>query len=110
MENQFEVLTRRDKDDLQEFNGGSLKGYVHTDFQTLCETFGTPTYGPFDPDGDKVKCEWKIVTEDGLFVTIYDWKMDTTPMGKYDWHIGGHDFKNVEWVGNMLNAQAWRWK
>ncbi len=35
MEKSFEVLTR--KDDLTVFNGGSLKGYVRTDFkrQTL---------------------------------------------------------------------------
>jgi hypothetical protein len=109
MDEGFEVLTRRDQEELQEFNGGSLKGYVLTNFRTLCETFGTPTYGPFDA-ADKVTCEWKIVTGEGLLVTIYDWKEGETPMGDYEWHIGGHSFENVEWVGRMLNRQTRRWK
>lgn len=107
MEKSFEVLTR--KDDLTVFNGGSLKGYVRTDFKKLCELFGTPTHGPFDPEGDKVTCEWRIITEDGLHVTIYDWKMGETPLDEYEWHIGGHDFKNVEWVADF-GLSTWRWR
>ena len=108
MEQEFEVLTR--KDDLSEFNGGSLKGYVTTTFKDLCETFGTPTHGPFDQWNDKVTCEWRIKTDDGLIVTIYDWKERETPMGEYEWHIGGHDFKNVEWVSQWLGVPARRWR
>ena len=108
MNKEFEVLTR--KDDLSVFNGGSLKGYIKTTFKDLCETFGTPTHGPFDQWGDKVTCEWRIVTEDGLHVTIYDWKMGETPMEEYEWHIGGHDFKNVEWVSAWMGIQGWRWR
>ena len=107
MENQFEVLTR--KDDLSAFNGGSLKGYVRTDFQRLCELFGTPTHGPFDQSGDKVTCEWRIVTDEGLHVTIYDWKTNGTPMDEYEWHIGGHADENSDWVSSFGLA-AWRWR
>lgn len=107
MNKSFEVLTR--KDDLTVFNGGSLKGYVRTDFKKLCELFGTPTHGPFDPEGDKVTCEWRIITEDGLYVTIYDWKMGETPLDEYEWHIGGHDFKNVDWVADF-GLSTWRWR
>lgn len=107
MENQFEVLTR--KDDLSAFNGGSLKGYVKTDFKTLCKLFGPPTHGPFDPNGDKVTCEWRIVTDDGLFITIYDWKLFETPMDEYDWHIGGHAFENIDWL-NSFGLAAWKWR
>jgi hypothetical protein len=108
MEKSFKVLTSRE--DVDEFNCGSLKGYVRTDFQNLCETFGPPTYGPFDYASDKVTCEWKIKTDDGLLVTIYDWKMGVTPLDLYNWHIGGHSDENVAWVGKQLGQQAWGWK
>jgi hypothetical protein len=106
----FEVVKADDTDHLMEFNGGSLKGYIRTDFQNLCETFGPPTHGPFDNRGDKVTCEWKIMTDDGLFVTIYDWKMGATPLGQYEWHIGGHAFENVEWVSRQTGFNGWRWR
>lgn len=106
----FEVVKAGDQDHLQLFNGGSLKGYIRTDFQNLCETFGPPTHGPFDYEGDKVTCEWKIMTDNGLFVTIYDWKEGQTPLGQYEWHIGGHDFENVEWVSEWTGQNGWRWR
>jgi hypothetical protein len=28
--------------------------------------------------------------EDGTVATIYDWKMNSTPMREYSWHIGGY--------------------
>jgi len=105
MKKSFNVSTS--KEDLTAFNFGSLKGYVRTDFQRLCEIFGPPTFGPFDYTRDKVTCEWKIKTDEGLLVTIYDWKMEATPLGLYDWHIGGHAFDNVEWVGKQLRQEAW---
>lgn len=106
----FEVVKSGDKESLMEFNGGSLKGYVRTNFQHLCETFGPPTYGPFDYSHDKVTCEWKIKTDDDLLVTIYDWKTSRTPLDEYEWHIGGQDFENVEWVEMWLGVPARRWR
>jgi hypothetical protein len=105
----FEVVKAGDQDHLQEFNGGSLKGYIKTDFKTLCETFGPPTYGPFDYDGDKVTCEWKIMADFGLLVTIYDYKMGETPLGEYEWHIGGHSHENVDWVEAKVGSEARKW-
>jgi hypothetical protein len=29
--------------------------------------------------------------EDGVKASIYDWKTSRTPMGEYEWHIGGFD-------------------
>jgi hypothetical protein len=108
MAKNFEVVKADDTDRLMQFNGGSLKGYLRADFKILCETFGPPTYGPFDYTQDKVTCEWKIVTYDGLFVTIYDWKVGETPLGQYDWHIGGHAFENVDWVSYLTGCKGWR--
>jgi hypothetical protein len=102
----FDVVKSGDIDHLMEFNGGSLKGYVRTDFQKLCETFGPPTFGPFNYEHDKVTCEWKIMADNGLFITIYDWKMEATPLGLYDWHIGGHHRDNVAWVEEQVGIPA----
>jgi hypothetical protein len=40
---------------------------------------------------DKVTCEWKLKFEDDTIASIYDYKVGHTPMGEYEWHIGGHD-------------------
>ena len=53
-----------------------------------------------DALSDALACPgWQIVLadynvphlrfEDGTVATIYDWKEDETPLGDYDWHIGG---------------------
>jgi hypothetical protein len=65
-------------------NGTSLKGSVYTTYADLVETFGEPEAG-----GDKTTVEWALRFEDGTVATIYDWKTYATPMGPYDWHIGG---------------------
>lgn len=105
MVTEFEVVK---KDDWEGFNGGSLKGYVKAEFRDLCLAFGPPTYGPFDMSGDKVTCEWKIRTSDGLTLTIYDWKMGDTPLDEYNWHVGGQDFKAVDWLQEQ-GLNAWRY-
>ena len=44
-------------------------------------------------DLDKTTCDWALTFEDGTIATIYDYKTNRTPMGLYEWHIGGHDTK-----------------
>lgn len=78
-------------------NGTSYKGSVKTFYSDLVEAFGEPTFD-FRDDLDKVNCEWNLRFEDGTVATIYDWKMPETPMGLYEWHIGGRDYKAVEKV------------
>jgi hypothetical protein len=46
--------------------------------------------------------EWIIRFSDGTVATIYDWKLSETPMGVYDWHIGGFTQRAVELVTNCM--------
>lgn len=112
-----DVLTRKDFMVMDHIgNGSSLKGYIRTDFKTLCRLFGPPTFGPFDDSGDKVTCEWKIVTRtmgvlDSLYLTIYDWKMEDTPLDKYYWHVGGKSPEVIDWLqGHGLDVSAFHVK
>jgi hypothetical protein len=66
-------------------NGTGLVGYVETTYEDLKEAFGLP----YDRNGDKTTCEWVLTFGDGQVATIYDWKMERTPIRKYRWHIGG---------------------
>lgn len=89
-------------DDFGAANMTSLRGYVRSDYTTLVDIFGEPQRG-----GDKTTVEWVIEFEDeeGDFVvaTIYDWKEYDTPMGEYDWHIGGHNYRAVDFVQQVIN-------
>ena len=71
-------------------NMTGLKGEFPITFAELCEIFGRPDVGPNDRDMDKVTCEWKLKFDDGTVASIYDYKVGYTPMGEYEWHIGGH--------------------
>jgi hypothetical protein len=71
-------------------NMTGLKGCFPITYAELVEIFGRPKYGP-NADLDKTTCEWALTFEDGTVATIYDYKTNRTPMGLYEWHIGGHD-------------------
>jgi hypothetical protein len=71
-------------------NMTSRKGEFPITFAELVEIFGAPDRGP-NADLDKTTCEWTLTFEDGTVATIYDYKTPFTPMGEYEWHIGGHD-------------------
>lgn len=73
-------------------NMTGLKGEFPITYAELVEIFGKPKYGP-NADLDKTTCEWALTFEDGTVATIYDYKTNRTPMGEYEWHIGGHDAK-----------------
>ena len=72
-------------------NMTSLKGEFPITYAELVEIFGRPNYGPNDYNLDKVTCEWMLEFEDGTKASIYDYRTSSTPMGEYEWHIGGHD-------------------
>lgn len=74
-------------------NMTSLQGYMQAYYHQLVEVFGEPEGG-----GDKTTVEWCLEFEDGTVATIYDWKEYETPMGKYNWHIGGRSQKAVDRV------------
>jgi len=72
-------------------SGTCLQGYVKTTYSDLVAIFGEPTYR----GGDKTTAEWVITFgrgKDKVVATIYDWKEYETPMGEYNWHVGGHCF------------------
>ena len=79
-------------------NGTCLQGYIKTTYDELVNVFGEPT----TLRGDKVNVEWTIKFLDGTVATIYDWKLSETPMGVYDWHIGGFNQRAVEFVTNCM--------
>jgi len=92
----------------QTLTGSSLLGYIKTTYADLVEKFGEPD----TIDLDKSTAEWCVEfcvdlgMGDYKFVntTIYDWKTDSTPMGEYEWHIGGFGFDAVECVDNYMNG------
>lgn len=84
-------------------NGTSLQGYTNTTYDKLVKVFGEPDFGPEDEKYGKVTCEWRLEFLDGTVATIYDWKTyDGTPMGEYDWHIGGRSNLAVAHVTDFL--------
>lgn len=66
-------------------NMTSLQGYMPARYDQLVAVFGEPD----ELGGDKTTAEWCLQFEDGTVATIYDWKEYQTPMGMYNWHIGG---------------------
>jgi len=78
------------------FGGTSLKGYVSTTYDKLVEVLGEPI-----TDIEKSTAHWNIEAPDGTVATIYDWKNWSTPMGEYEWHIGGHSEKAL-WLVELL--------
>lgn len=70
-----------------EIEGTHLVGYVETTFEDIVKTFGQPHY--WESGDGKTTAEWGFKFHDGTIATIYDWKEEETPLGKYDWHIGG---------------------
>jgi hypothetical protein len=75
----------------------SLQGYVPARYDQLVKVFGEPT-----DSGDKTTAEWALQFEDGTVATIYDWKEYETPMGLYNWHIGGMSKKAVSRVQDAM--------
>ena len=87
-------------DDCLNVKGTALKGTVKTDFSTLVEKFGEPTFvGGLDKSTVEWHIEFSVPIEDygeddiddydTVVAVIYDWKVTDTPYGEYDWHIGG---------------------
>lgn len=86
-------------------NGTSLQGYVRTTLAELESKLGQAEEG-----FDKSTAEWSILFEDGTVATIYDWKMPSTPLGLYNWHIGGHDPSVVDKVGEALGLSVFDYR
>jgi len=83
-------------------NGTCLQGYVETTYDELVNVFGNPT----ELQGDKVTVEWSIQFSDGTVASIYDWKLQKTPMGTYRWHIGGKSQRAETCVNDCMLVPA----
>jgi len=83
-------------------NGTCLQGYVETTYDELVNVFGNPT----ELQGDKVTVEWIIQFSDGTVASIYDWKLQKTPMQVYKWHIGGRSQRAVDLVTDCMLVTA----
>jgi hypothetical protein len=93
--------------------GTSFKGYVKTTYADLVEKFGEPTY----TNGADTTAEWNLefevdadngsLGEDGnieyVTATIYDYRTYDTPMGEYNWHVGGYGMDAVYLVMEVLS-------
>ena len=77
----------------------SLIGYISTTYNELESQFGSPQYAG-GPDG-KVTAEW-ILKIGNKVITIYDYKMGSTPKDYYNWHVGGHDIKSLTLLKNLV--------
>lgn len=83
-------------------DGTSLKGYLHAKYSDIVTLLGSPMEG----DGYKVQAEWNIKFDDGTVVAIYDWKMGDTDVNDItEWHIGGHNVKALERLGELFGPE-----
>lgn len=99
-------------------SGTGLCGYVRTTYADIVAAFGEPTYGADHSDDGKVSVEWTLEFEvelqdapgsyirEFVVATIYDWKCSSTPMGEYDWHIGGFSTQVIECVYSLLQEKV----
>lgn len=58
-------------------------------YNDLVKCIGEPNFNELSVDG-KTQKEWNITTNDGVFFTIYDYRMSHKISGnrKIEWHIG----------------------
>lgn len=68
---------------------GGLKGYCCTTFANLVALLGKP----HEHDRDKITVLWAFRCADGTIFHVYDYKESFTPIGPYDWHVGGSSEK-----------------
>jgi hypothetical protein len=87
-----------------EANMTCLQGFVNTTYDHIVSVLGKPI-----GSGDKTTAEW-IINFNGTVATIYDYKEKSTPKQLHDWHIGGHNDKVIELVGQLLNCAARDWR
>jgi len=103
-----------ENDDMIDFEGVELQGYVESTYDELVDIFGDPTIGedmtdakwvlqfkmPLDEEGYSEDCEYVTATihkED-------EWDDDNIPDGIYRWHVSGFDEDAVHCVRTVMGA------
>jgi hypothetical protein len=87
-------------------DGTHLQGVVDISYGMLTELLGPPAEG----DGYKTDAEWIVQFEDGVVITIYNYKNGPSYMGKHgtpphlnvDWHIGGFEKSALDYFNQYI--------
>jgi len=91
-----------------EFQGGGRMGYIDVSYKTLKRVFGKPEVG----DEYKSDAEWRVLFDNGVYATIYNYKDGKNYLGKEgtrkkeirDWHVGGQNPECVDLVVQALES------
>ncbi len=95
---------------MQKRSGTSFRGYILSDYDQLCSTFGQPAS---KGDGYKIDVEWIVDTPYGV-ATVYNYKDGHAYLGKRgldvgqicEWHVGGKSDEAYQWVKLELQERA----
>ena len=102
-----------ENDDMIDYEGVSLQGYVESTYDNLVEVFGDPTLGE-DMSDAKWILQFKVPMEEGEsysedvdYVTATIHKIDeldddNIPDGIYRWHVSGFDDDATHCVRKLL--------
>ncbi len=102
-----------ENDDMIDYEGTTLQGYVHTTYDKLVDTFGDPTIGEDMSDAQWV-LQFKVPEDEGsqnfdyITATIHkvdEWDEDNIPDGIYRWHVSGYDEEAVDCVKEVLGDE-----
>ena len=78
---------------------------IRLSYNELVKQIGEPTHSYGYEYFDKVQQEWKLMTDENVTFTIYDWKeyeRDVTDGDEVEWHIGHHNNK-----GDIESIVVW---
>ena len=78
---------------------------IRLSYNELVKQIGEPTHSYGYEHFDKSQQEWKLMTDENVPFTIYDWKeyeRDITDGDEVEWHIGHHNNK-----GDIKSIVAW---
>lgn len=70
------------------FQGSSFHGHtINTTVNKLLKVLGEPS----EIGGDKTNYEWEMLTDEGQYFTVYDWKNygGISKDAVVNWHVGG---------------------
>jgi len=97
--------------DWRKLNGTSLQGCVNVTYARLVAMFGPPHS---DGDGHKTDAEWDLEHDDGIVITIYNYKDGKNYCGYSGdavedityWHVGGKDAMALQIVEDEIEYSS----
>ncbi len=96
--------------------GSSYQGEIKTNYDTLLEVLGEPSYTDANPY-EKVSCEWvlnvKVLDDfaddedDWSYeqVSVYAWKYGRIPTEECQWNIGGFNYNASDIVKTIIEKK-----